>query len=90
MLYDLPLELVVTEIDQIPVHYVTLGSTLQKSLPLILGEKIKCYFINFEEFLRKSKDLKSSIILDDVDIFANYYSHKSLNVQILNFEEIVG
>ena len=90
LLYDLPLELVVTEIDQIPVHYVTLGSTLQKSLPLILGERIKCYFINFEEFLRKSNDLKSTIFLDDVDIVANHYSHKSLNVQILNFEEIVG
>lgn len=90
LLYDLPLELVITEINQIPVHYVTLGSTLQKSLALIFGDRIKCYYVNFEEFLRKSKNLKSTIFLDDVAIAANYYSKKSPNVQILNFEEFVS
>ncbi len=90
LIYDLPLELVVTEIEEIPAYYVTLGSTLQKSLSLILGDRIKCYFVNFEEFLRKSNNLKSTIFLDDVDIAATNYSNKSLNVQILNFEEIVS
>jgi len=88
--YDLPLELVVTEIDSIPVHYCSLGSTLQKSLPLILGNKIKVYKINFEEFLRKSNNLKSEIFLDDVDISSSYYSQISPNVNLLDYEEIIG
>ena len=88
--YDLPLELVVTEITNIPVHYCSLGSTLQKSLPLILGNKIKVYKIDFEDFLRKSSDLKSEIILDDVDVSSSYYSKMSPNVEVLNYEQIVG
>ena len=88
--YDLPLELVVTEIDNIPVHYCSLGSTLQKSLKLILGNKIKVYKIDFEDFLRKSNDLKSEIFLDDVDISSSYYSQKSPNINVLEYEEIIG
>ncbi len=88
--YDLPLELVVTEMDNIPAHYCSLGSTLQKSLPLILGNKIKVYKIDFEDFLKKSPNLKSKIFLDDVDVASSYYSKKSPNVEVLNYEEIVG
>ena len=88
--YDLPLELVLTEIDAIPLHYCSLGSTLQKSLPLILGNKIKVYKIDFEDFLKKSSDLKSEIFLDDVDISSSYYSQTSTNVDLLDYEEIIG
>ena len=88
--YNLPLELVVTEIDNIPQHYCSLGSTLQKSLRLILGNKIKVYKIDFEDFLRKSNDLKSEIFLDDVDISSNYYSQISPNIDLLDYEEIIG
>ena len=88
--YNLPLELVVTQIDNIPLHYCSLGSTLQKSLQLILGNKIKVYKIDFEDFLRKSNDLNSRIFLDDVDIFSNHYSQISPNVDFLDFEEIIG
>ena len=44
----------------------------------------------FEDFLKKSPNLKSKIFLDDVDVASSYYSKKSPNVEVLNYEEIVG
>lgn len=87
--YDLPLELVVTEIDNIPAYFCTLGSTLQKSLHLILGQNTKLYFIDFDDFLRKSPDLESTSYLGDVGFSATFYAKKSSNVIVLTYEEII-
>jgi hypothetical protein len=87
--YDLPLELVVTEIDNIPAHFCTLGSTLQKSLYLILGDNIKLYFIDFDDFLRKSPELESNLYMGDVGFSATFYANSSPNVQILTYGEII-
>ena len=87
--YDLPLELVVTEIDNIPAHFCTLGSTLQKSLDLILGDNIKLYFIDFDDFLRKSPELESTLYMGDVGFSATFYADSSPNVQVLTYEEII-
>ena len=87
--YDLPLELVVTELDDIPAYFCTLGSTLQKSLHLILGDKIKLYFIDFDDFLRKSPELESNLYLGDVGFSATLYVKKSPNVKVLTYEEII-
>ena len=87
--YDLPLELVVTEIDDIPVYFCTLGSTLQKSLYLILGDNIKCFYIDFDDFLKKSPELDSNSYLGDVGSSAAFYSEKSPNIRVLTYEEII-
>ena len=85
----MPLELVVTEIDYIPAYFCTLGSTLQKSLYLILGDNIKCFYIDFDDFLKKSPELDSNSYLGDLGFSAAFYAEKSPNIKVLTYEEII-
>ena len=82
--FELPLELILIEENNLPGNFCTLGSTLQKSLSIIFGNKINFYFINLKEFFKLGKNKISNIKLDEVDYFATKYSEKSSQIKTIN------
>jgi hypothetical protein len=81
--FDLPLELALTNEENIPGNICSLGSTLQKSLSIIFENKINLYFINIRDFFKVESDDNKDIKMDEVDYFAALYSEKSSRIKKL-------
>ena len=85
--YDLPLELVLIEMDKIPKHICHLGSTLSKSLSLIFDYKINFYFIDIIEYFSKNH-FGVHVGMDEVDLAArNYAKISKRNNLILSYDD---
>ena len=84
--FELPLELVLTELDDLPGYIFSLGSTLQKSVPILLNNKIECYYLNVEEFFKKRKDLNDHEGLDEIDHYAVIYAQRSDKIKLISID----
>ena len=71
--FDLPLEIALTEIDELPSDICANGSTLLKSIPLIFDKKITCHYIDVKEyFMNNSKSFSQMKFNDVMDVSTNY------------------
>ncbi len=82
--FDLPLEIVFTQIQEIPAHICGLGSTLQKSLKLLFRENITCYYVDLYEFFKKSNNNILKIKKNEVEEAAKFYSENSEYIKTIS------
>ena len=82
--FELPLEIVFTQIQEIPSHICGLGSTLQKSLKLLFEDKINCYYIDLYDFFKKESKGKKNLKKNEVERAAKYYSINSANITTIS------
>lgn len=82
--FELPLELVFTQIEDIPSHICGLGSTLQKSLKLLFKEKINCYYIDLYDFFKKRGKYLRNIEKNEVEQTACFYSKNSKYIKTIS------
>ncbi len=82
--FELPLEIVFTQIQIIPSHICGLGSTLQKSLKILFKDKINCYYIDLYDFFQKENKSYSIPHKNEVEETARYYSKNSDNITTIS------
>lgn len=82
--FEQPLEIVLSEMVDIPSHICTFGSTLQKSLKLLFEDKIRFYFIDLIEYFSSSNEQDLSILSKGVDKNISNYSINSNNIETIN------
>ena len=82
--FELPLEIVFTQIQVIPSHICGLGSTLQKSLKILFKDKINCYYIDLYDFFKKKNKSYAIPHKNEVEETARYYSKNSDNITTIS------
>tara|TARA_B100000212_G_scaffold340207_1_gene320214 strand:+ start:146 stop:1210 length:1065 start_codon:yes stop_codon:yes gene_type:complete len=82
--FEQPLEIVFTEMIEIPSHICTFGSTLQKSLKLLFDDKIQFYFIDLIEYFSSSNERGKPFKSEAIDNNISNYSLNSNNIEKIN------
>ena len=84
--FEQPLEIVFSEMLEIPSHICTFGSTLQKSLKLLFDDKIQFYFIDLIKYFSFSNNRGITFRGKEIDKNISKYSINSNNIETLNLD----
>ena len=84
--FEQPLEIVFSEMLEIPSHICTFGSTLQKSLKLLFDDKIQFYFIDLIKYFSFSNNRGITFRGNEIDKNISKYSINSNNIETLNLD----